>query len=82
MQDSEKDGAVDGADKSFQSELREAIQKHYDEYPDGDVYHLMRDVFDREIAVESMKRIPKVRFAAKRCGVAYTTFRKMLKKKQ
>jgi len=73
----EKDGKVEG-DRAFHKELRETIQKHFDEFPEGDVYYQMREVFDSEVAQEGIRRTSKAKLASKRIGVAYKTFRKML----
>ena len=73
----EKDGKGNGG-KAFNREIKEAIQKHFDDFPEGDVYYQMREVFDKEVAQEGVRRTSKVKLASKRIGVAYKTLRKMM----
>lgn len=67
-------------DKSFEQKLTEAIETHFDDFESGSVYHKMRDIFDSKIAEEGLKRSNKAKLGAKRIGVAFNTFRKMLSK--
>ena len=78
MEEFQKDGAGEGDSSSFKDELRESIHKHFDEFPEGDVYYKMKQVFDNEVASEGIRRTRKAKQASRRLGIAYGTFRKML----
>lgn len=75
----EKDHLGEDARQSLERELKEVIEKHFDDFDDGAIYYAMREVFDNKIAEVGIRRASKIQLAAKKVGVAYNTFKKMLK---
>lgn len=71
----------DCSENSFEKKIEKIIEDYYDEFPEGRVYYKMREVFDEKIAEQSIKRSEGVKRASKRMGVAFKTFRKILRQR-
>ena len=80
MQEIGKAGGHD-RDRKFDRKLQEAIEEHFDDFPEGNAYYEMREIFDRSVAMEGIKRTNKVKLAAKRIGVALNNIRHIDKKR-
>jgi len=64
--------------EDFQKKIREAVEKHFDEFDDGTLLKEMENVLHRAIACESMRRNRKAKLSARMMGVSYHKFRKIL----
>lgn len=73
MGEEQQDSAEDFAEK-----IEKAVEEHYGEFDGEQAYYRMKEVFDKNVAREAMKRHPKVRGASRSMGVSYPTFRRMI----
>ena len=63
---------------TFRLKIREAIDTAMQDFVQERTYYHMKKVFDEEISRSTMGQTHKIKQAARRLGVNYRTFRRML----
>lgn len=66
--------------RKFENIIREAVEDCYDEFKEGNKLREMEAVLHRVIVQESIRRNNKAKLSARRIGVGYHRFRKILGK--
>lgn len=64
----------------FRGKISEAIEDVFDSIPEGAKYAELKSVFDEEVAMVTLRRTGKAKFSARRLGVGFHKFRRMLGK--
>jgi len=64
--------------KTFRQDLKEAVEKHYNEFHDGSRYWEMKKEFDSIVIFSTLSRTRKCYFSAGLLGISYKTFQRML----
>lgn len=69
--------------KNFREQIREAVSAHIEQYIDRpDAYRVMRQIFDAEVAEQSLARSHKMVFTAKRLGITFRSLKDKLRRGQ
>lgn len=65
--------------QSFREDVQEVIDKHFEEFDDGDCYFQVRKAFDDTVSEAALTRKSGMRKASSFLGVSHKTFLKMIR---
>lgn len=68
------------AKNKFTRIIREAVEDCYADFSDGNKLREMEEILHREIAMEAIRRTGKAKLSARRMGIGYERFRKIMGK--